>query len=139
MRNEEIGKGKVKLIIDEVKRIAVLQAIKRVRKEIIWKPGKADSHLAKRICLGHLSDDAALEQYNAIVTSVVSSTDANVYLYVYGERIYPTLIANVENKIWLVMIGLDGVLETAFPPDDLENYLANSAFVYLGLVKDLEV
>lgn len=127
------------MIIDEVKQIAVFQAIRRVREEIIWKPGKANSHLAKRICLGHLSDEATLEQYNAIATSVVSSTDANVYLYVYGERIYPTLVTNVENKIWLVMIGLNGVLETAFPPDDPESYLANSAFVYLGLVKDLEI
>ncbi|WP_413279543.1 hypothetical protein [Floridanema evergladense] len=139
MINEEIGKGEVKLIIDEGKLIAIFQAIKRVRKEIIWKPGKANSHLAKRICLGHLSDEATLEQYNAIATSVVSSTDANVYLYVYGETIYPTLVANVENKIWLVMIGLDGILETSFPPDDPENYLANSAFVYLGLVKELEI
>lgn len=37
------------------------------------------------------------------------------------------------------MIGLDGVLETAFPPDDPEGYLADPAFIYLGSVKELEI
>ncbi len=37
----------------------------------------------------------------------------------------------------LVMMGLDGVLETAFPPKEPESYLANSMFIYVGLVKDL--
>lgn len=117
----------------------VFQAIGKVRELIIWKQGKADSHLAKRIRLGHLPDDATLEQYNTIIAFVVNSPDANVYLYVYGETIYPTLVANVENQLWLVMIGLDGVLETAFPPDDPEGYLSNSAFIYLGSVKELEI
>lgn len=84
-----------------------------------------------------MPDETTLEQYNAIVTFVVNNSNANVYIYVYGETIYPTLVANVENIIWLVMIGLDGVLETAFPPD--EGYLAKSEFVYLGSVKELEI
>ncbi|SKB16111.1 conserved hypothetical protein [Planktothrix sp. PCC 11201] len=42
-------------------------------------------------------------------------------------------------QLWLVMIGLDGVLETAFPPDDPKGYLSNSAFIYLGSVKELEI
>jgi hypothetical protein len=138
---EEVRKGKITLIFDEVKRIAVIQAIGIVRDSINWKPGKANTHLAKRISLGHLPDEATIEQYNAIVTSVVNSRDANVYLYVFRDRedretIYPTLVANVENKIWLVMIGLDGVLETAFPPD--EGYLGKPEFIYLGSVKELE-
>lgn len=125
------------MILDEVKRIAVFQAIGRVREQIIWKPGKATRHLSKRISRGHLPDETTLEQYNAIVTFVINNSNANVYIYVYGETIYPTLVANVENIIWLVMIGLDGVLETAFPPD--EGYLAKPEFVYLGSVKELEI
>lgn len=127
------------MIIDEFKRKAVVQAIEKIRDKIIWKPEKADFHLVKRIRLGHLTDDATLEQYNALITFVVTNLDANVYLYVYKETIYPTLVAIVENKLWLVMISLDGVLETAFPPDDPEGYLANSAFVYLGSAKELEL
>ncbi|MEG4282298.1 hypothetical protein QUB68_04155 [Microcoleus sp. A006_D1] len=126
-------------MIDEVNRLAVLQAIARVREQIIWKSGKSTSHLLKRIGLGHLPDDANLEQYNAIIAAVVNSPDANVYVYVYGEKIYPTLVANIENKLWIVMISVEGVLETAFPPDLPESYLANSDFVYLSSVKELEI
>lgn len=126
-------------MIDEVKRVAILQAIARVREQIIWKPGKATSHLLKRIRLGHLPDDASLDRYNAIITAVANSPEANVYVYVYGETIYPTLVANADNKVWLVMISVEGVLETAFPPDRAESYLANSNFVYLGSVKELQI
>jgi len=126
-------------MIDEVKRIAVLQAIARVREQIIWKPGKATSHLLKRIRLGYLPDDANLEQYNAIIAAVVNNPTANVYVYVYGETIYPTLVANMEDKLWIVMISVEGVLETAFPPDLPESYLANSDFVDLSSVKELEI
>ncbi|CBN57654.1 MULTISPECIES: hypothetical protein [Kamptonema] len=127
------------MILDEVKRIAVFQAIARVREQIIWKPGKATRHLSKRISRGHLPDDTTLEQYNTIITFVANNSNTNVYIYVYGETIYPTLVANVENIIWLVMIGLDGVLETAFPPRNPEGHLAKSEFVYLGSVKELEI
>lgn len=127
------------MIFEGVKRVAVIQAIGIVRERINWKPGKATRHLLKRISLGHLPDETTLEQYNEIVTFVVNNPDANIYLYVFRETIYPTLVANIENKIWLVMIGLDGVLETAFPPDDPEGYLADSAFIYLGSVKELEI
>lgn len=127
------------MILDDVKRRAVFQAIGIVQEQIIWKQGKAESHLVKRIRLGHLPNDTTLEQYNATIASVVNNPDVNVYLYVYGETIYPTMVTNLEGKIWLVMIGLDGVLETAFPPDDPESYLANSAFVYLGSAKELEI
>jgi hypothetical protein len=119
--------------------IDILEAIGKVRKVIIWKPGKADSHLVRRILKGHLPDGATLEQYNTIITFVVNNPDANVYGYLYGGKIYPTLVANVENQLWLVMIGLDGVLETAFPPNDPEGYLSNRGFNNLGSVKELEI
>jgi hypothetical protein len=35
------------------------------------------------------------------------------------------------------MIGMDGVMETAFPPDDPEQYLSNSAFTHLGLQSEI--
>lgn len=87
------------MIFDGVKRIAVLQAIGIVREQINWKPRKATRHLLKRISLGHLPDETTIEQYNAIVTFVVNNPDANIYLYVFRETIYPTLVANMENKI----------------------------------------
>jgi hypothetical protein len=46
------------------------------------------------------------------------------------------LVATINSEKWLVMIGLDGVMETAFPPDGMERYLSNDGFVYLGLLGD---
>jgi len=33
---------------------------------------------------------------------------------------------------------LDGILETAFPPEEPENYLASEAFISIGKIGDLE-
>lgn len=124
--------------MNDLRRRALLAAIKQVRSEIKWKPGKAAPHLSKRIRLGHLPDNASLTEYEAIIAVVVNDPQAQLYLFIYGEAIYPTMVKNVEGKLWLVMIGLDGVIETAFPPTEPENYLANEAFVYIGTIADLE-
>ena len=56
----------------------------------------------------------------------------------HKSKAYPTLMAEVSGEYWLVMIGLDGVMETAFPPDDPEDYLADPAFIYVGVMEELE-
>jgi hypothetical protein len=60
-----------------------------------------------------------------------------VYIYEFGEIIYPTLVAPIEQRTWLVMITMDGVMETSFPPDLPEEYLSNPSFRYLGLAGDI--
>lgn len=35
------------------------------------------------------------------------------------------------------MIGIDGILETSFPPKDPHNYLSNPNFVYIEILEDL--
>lgn len=116
---------------------AIRESIQRARAKICWKPGKALPHLAKRIRLGHLPGGTALEKYAEIISSVLNQPDAQLYLFVYGSFIYPTAIALVAGRVWLVMLGLDGVLETGFPPESPESYLADDSFIYLGLLKDL--
>lgn len=124
--------------MDDARRKAVLAAMKRLRSQIKWKPGKASPHLAKRIRLGHLPENASLKEYEAIITLVVNDPLAELYLFIYGEGIYPTIVKSVEGRLWLVMISLDGVIETAFPPEEPENYLANEAFIHIGKIGNLE-
>ena len=38
---------------------------------------------------------------------------------------------------WLVMIGLDGIMETAFPPENPAIYLAHLRFQRLGTLEEL--
>ncbi|NES97310.1 MAG: hypothetical protein F6K32_19225 [Desertifilum sp. SIO1I2] len=127
------------MILDEATKIAIIQAIEGIRKQVTWKPQKSIPHLQKRINLGHLPQEATLAQYNAIITAIVTSRDAKVYIYMHETIIYPTLVAIIENKVWLVMIGLDGVLETAFPPDNPERYLSQPQFFYWGSVQELKI
>ncbi|HIK10673.1 MAG TPA: hypothetical protein IGS52_10460 [Oscillatoriaceae cyanobacterium M33_DOE_052] len=98
------------------------------------------SFLLNLMRLPCLPDRATLEDYNQIIASVVNSNNANIYLYKYTNNdtdIYPTVTATISAQIWLVMIGMDGVLETAFPPDSPENYLGQSNFVFLGSKQEL--
>jgi hypothetical protein len=115
----------------------ILNAIRRLREGVSWKSGKETQHLAKRIELGHLLVGTTLAEYEAIVIRVISTPTAEVFVYRWGEALYPTVVAEVERARWLVMVGLDGVMETAFPPEDPETYLANLRFQRLGTLEEL--
>jgi hypothetical protein len=47
-------------------------------------------------------------------------------------------VTTLQDKIWLTMIGLDGLMETAFPPDEPETYLQDPAFVYVGVLEEFQ-
>jgi hypothetical protein len=60
-----------------------------------------------------------------------------VFIYRWGDASYPTIVAEVERVKWLVMVGLDSVMETAFPPEDPVRYLASPRFQRLGTLEEL--
>jgi hypothetical protein len=91
----------------------------------------------ERIRFGHLPANSTLADYEVVIATVTSNRKANVYAYVYEQMIYPTLTAIVEDRLWLVMMSMDGILETSFPPDDPEKYLNNNYFTYLGIMEEL--
>jgi hypothetical protein len=124
--------------LEEGRTQEILAAIKQIRQKISWKPDKAQIHLAKRIRLGHLSSQATLEDYQSLIRAILNNKEAKLYIFIYESIIYPTVVANFEQRLWLVMFGLTGILETAFPPNNPELYLANPAFLYLGFLKDWE-
>ncbi|MCB0153236.1 MAG: hypothetical protein KDF65_00470 [Anaerolineae bacterium] len=115
-----------------------LKAIREAQNEVLWKPGKGTSHLTKRIRLGHLPAEATLTEYESVIIEVLRNDKAHLYLFSYKNKAYPTLGAEISGEYWLVMIGLDGVIETAFPPDDAEEYLADPAFIYVGVMEELK-
>lgn len=120
-------------MIRETLRSAILLA----QSEIRWKLGKAATHLSKRIRLEHLPTDSTLSTYEALIQSVLTNPNAEVYVYSYGKLLYPTLVASVEERDWLVMMSMTGTMETAFPPDDLALYLSNSSFTDIGLQSEI--
>lgn len=112
-------------------------AIRRLQEGVRWRPGKHAQHLAKRIELGHLPVGATVAEYEAIIIRVISTSTAEVFVYRRGEILYPTVVAEVEGIQWLVMLGLDSIMETAFPPENPGAYLANLRFQRLGTLEEL--
>ncbi|GAB4579045.1 MAG: hypothetical protein Fur0022_17830 [Anaerolineales bacterium] len=94
-------------------------------------------HLQTRKRHGHLAQSATLADYHAIISLVVSSELAQLYIYHWRDDLYPTIIAPHEGKIWLVMFNTEGILETAFPPTDPDGYLAEQRFSPYGLLTEL--
>jgi hypothetical protein len=121
----------------EEARLRIVDAIRRLRKGIRWRPAKDTQHLAKRIELGHLPVGATLAEYEAIIMRVTSTSTAEVFVYRWGETLYPTVITEVEGVRWLVMLGLDSMMETAFPPEAPEPYIASLRFQRLGTLEEL--
>ena len=115
----------------------VTGAIRRIRAEIQWKPGKDINHLRTRIHYGHLPPDATLDDYEAIISAIVHDPAATVYAFVWQDDVYPTIVAEYGGRRWLVMFSLSGIMETAFPPTNPDEYLADARFQYLGAVQEL--
>ena len=123
----------------EVQPDPVVEAIRQLRDQVRWKPGKARQHVAKRIALGHLPPAATVADYDALIRRVVQTPTAEVFVYRWGEHAFPTVIAEVDGVRWLVMLGMDGIMETAFPPEDAAIYLASPRLTRVGMLEDLGV
>jgi len=115
----------------------VANAIRQVQFKVRWKSGKALQHLKRRIDYGHLPPDATAEEYETIIIAILSDSLADVFVYTWGDASYPTVVAEYSGYRWLVMFSLSGIMETAFPPDDPEEYLSDPRFRRLGNLKEL--
>jgi hypothetical protein len=67
----------------------------------------------------------------------VHQETAKVYRYWYQQIAYVTVVAKIEEQDWLVMIGPNGVLETAFVVERPERYLQKPGFEYLGRLSEV--
>ena len=112
----------------------VVSVIELIRRQVVWKLGKDQRHLDKRKSMGHMPETSTLEDYNQLIQSVVAATDSRVYLYVFGQDHYYGIVGDALNAVWLILISPQGIMETAFPPDDLQGYLNKRGFKYLAKV-----
>jgi hypothetical protein len=112
-------------------------AILALRSCVRWKPGKDIQHLKKRIRVGHLPDGKTLDEYNQIVTEVLHQEDSDVYHYPYDSDTYFGVVGKIGNIPWLVILSPKGIMETAFPPKDIDTYLKRRGFIYLGKMSEI--
>jgi hypothetical protein len=114
----------------------VAEAIRKIRARVEWKPGKGDVHLEKRRTLGHLSTTATLAEYDALIQTVVGYPQARVFIYRVSESVYVAVRGIVSGRSWLIIFSLTGLMETAFPPDDIDAYVAQPGFTEIGTVEE---
>lgn len=110
-----------------------------LRESVVWKPGKGERHVRTRKKAGHLPQEARLADYEALIRRIVSTQSGQVYRYEWSETSqYAVCVTEIQGQQWLVMVGLDGVMETAFVIDR-EGYLeADERYVYVGTLGQLD-
>lgn len=118
-------------------RYQIIEAIKKVRAGIRWKPGSAKFHLKKRKMRGHLPANAALSDYERIILTLLQDKHADVYHYWYNHIPYVTLISEVQSKQWLVMFTYEGILESCFVVERPWRYLSKPGFEYIGKLSEV--
>lgn len=108
-----------------------------IRKEVRWKPKKDKEHLEKRKARGHLSEDTSLKDYNSLINGLALNDENDVYLYKFVLDKYYVIRGKIGNLEWVVIFSKDGVVETAFPPDDIKSYIKKRGFIYIGKVGEI--
>lgn len=112
-------------------------AIELIKEKVRWKPEKGKSHLEKRKALGHLPKDSSLKNYNNLIKKIVKNYDNLVYLYKFGADHYYAVRGNIQDTDWLVIFGKDGLMETAFPPRNIEDYINSRGFKPIGRIEEV--
>lgn len=115
----------------------LVDALRAIRREVRWKPGKDIVHLEKRQDMRHLAIPVSLAGYQELIHDIVKNGNNIVYLYDFkGTHFYAVRGFYGDNE-WLIIFGRGGVMETPFPPDDMDNYLSSRGFVLLGPVEEV--
>ena len=117
----------------------LMESLESLRSEVRWKEGKDVSHLNKRIRLKHLPASASLSDYEILILDLVRNAENVLYSYQYGNNAYYGVRGFIKGQVneWLVIFGVGGILETAFPPENIDEYLENRGFILIGRIKEV--
>jgi len=118
-------------------RTEIKQAIQLVRNGIQWKPGSAERHLRKRKNRKHLLQSATVADYEKIIQQIVGDGEAKVYIFWYSGVPYVTIVTLLQDKTWLAMFNLNGLMETAFFVKRPHNYLNDPDYKYISLLREV--
>ena len=69
----------------------------------------------------------------------MTNTEAVIYVFKYNEAFYPTVAASYKGQTWLAMFSMNGVLETAFPPDEPDIYFSDPLFHFMGPISEFVI
>ena len=79
----------------------------------------------------HIPLDWSLKDYNQFIVDITKELKNETYLYykdTFDQRYFV-----IGDKYWIVVIGENGIMETAFPPNHYNNYLSeDDGYIFLG-------
>ena len=120
-------------------RTQIASAIRSVQSRVRWRAGSAARHLLKRKLRGHLPAGATLSDYERVILTVLEDAHARVYVYRHDDVPYVVIVAVVQDRNWLVMFSLDGLIESAYVVENPDRYLSKSVFEMVGLLNEVIV
>jgi hypothetical protein len=91
----------------------------------------------KRQKMNHLSLSSSLLDYNKVISALIGNEQNIIYLYEFRGIYYYAVRGFIHEKEWLAIFGANGVMETAFPPENIDYYLERRGFVPLGRMKEV--
>jgi hypothetical protein len=124
-------------ILTPEERHRLLDALKGIREKIQWKPGKEITHLRKRQKMVHIDPSSTLSDYNGIISDLVKQERNLLYIYEFNGIYYYAVRGFVNEKEWLVIFGAGGMMETAFPPEKIDDYLSHRGFIFFDRIEEI--
>lgn len=119
----------------------IVQAIRVVHTQLIWKPGSAERHLRRRIHRQHLPQTTTLADYENLIRVVIHQQTAQIYIYWHdtlAESVpYVAIVGIVHGETWLVMFSLKGILESAYLVERPHYYLSEPEFEWVCELGDI--
>ena len=122
-------------VLSDEERVILVDSLRAICSKLRWKAGKDIAHLKKRRRMKHLS--GSLADYEHVILDIVRNEQNIMYLYDFMGIYYYAVRGFVGSNEWLVIFGRDGLMETAFPPQDMDEYLEHRGFVFLGRIEEI--
>lgn len=103
----------------------------------IWKINSDTHHHNKRVRKGDIPSDFTLEDYNKLIKQICTIPSNESYVY-YKDGFDQDYFVFGDGVYWIAIVGENGIMETAFPPDSYKRYLdSNMGYQYLGTIKEV--
>lgn len=112
-------------------------ALRKAREKVRWKPGKGAAHLKKRQRMKHLHASSSLSDYEHVILDIVKDSNNCLYLYDSKGIHYYAVRGYTDKREWLVIFGNSGIMETAFPPENMDEYLRGRGFLFIGRIDEV--
>ena len=107
---------------------------------VTWSEEGGEHHLWKRIEAGDLDPGTTMDEFEALIRSVVESAASEVYADPGDLRLEGAVwvVATASaSGAWIVKVHADGSVRTAFPPFDPRRYLLDHGNRYIGTVRSV--